>query len=257
MAYRMKINIIVQMLTLSCSADQFSKTLFKVLNVQDSYKLIHLLFPGIGPFLSTADDPRTVNLGQPLQIPCPAHEPSHGAVYTWQGSENIEFSRNARRAISPGGELFIMFVTDEDINEINQLKGISCVITGANTIYRSGPVTLQKSQEGKELLFYILYYVLQLDAVGYALSWTLEEVSFRFKLWQRSLCSFMLLGKTVHFHNTCLSPARCIMGTGKFHAKALPCRVEATLSENNLPADIFINILLTIIYVIPTVAFLL
>lgn len=59
-----------------------------------------------------------------------------------------------------------MFVTDEDINKIEQLKGIHCTITGANTIYQSGPVTLQKRQQGKELPFYILYYVLQLDAVG-------------------------------------------------------------------------------------------
>ena len=85
----------------------------------------------------------TVHLGQPQRIPCPAHGVSPGAVFTWTGADNIGFERTLRIAILPDGTLFIMFVTEKDINLIKQLNGISCTMTGANTMYRSGPVTLE------------------------------------------------------------------------------------------------------------------
>lgn len=90
-----------------------------------------------------------------------------------------------------------MFVTDEDINEIAQLKGIRCTITGANRIYQSGPVTLQKRQQGKELLFYILYYTVcvTVGCCGIRIELELEQVLFRFKLWRRSLCVIYVIGK--------------------------------------------------------------
>ena len=131
----------------------------ELVNLQDSPELqvIPLLFPDIKPFESQAAETITVDLGQSLRIPCPAHGTSYGAVYTWSGDQNIDFPRNARRAISPVGELFIMFVTDDDINLVNQLKGISCTVTGANTIYNSGPITLRKRLPGNNLLYYTLY----------------------------------------------------------------------------------------------------
>ena len=129
----------------------------ELVSSQDSPELIPLLIPDIRPFLSQAAETITVDLGQSLKISCPAHGTSHGAVYTWSGDQNIEFTRNARRAISPAGELFIMFVTDEDIDFITQVKGISCTMTGANTIYKSGPRILKKRQQGNDLLYYILY----------------------------------------------------------------------------------------------------
>ena len=85
----------------------------------------------------------TVHLGQPQRIPCPAHGVSPGAVFTWTGADNIGFEITLRIAMLPDGTLFIMFVTEKDINLIKQLNGISCTMTGANTMYRSGPVTLE------------------------------------------------------------------------------------------------------------------
>ena len=123
------------------------------MDLQDSPELSLLSFPDIRPFQSTAPQTIIVDLGQPLQIPCPPHGDSYGAVYTWSGGENIEFPRNDRRAISATGELFIMYVTEEDIKLAEQLKGISCTMTGANTIYKSGPITLQK-RTGNNLLHY-------------------------------------------------------------------------------------------------------
>ena len=126
------------------------------MDLQDSPELSLLSFPDIRPFLSTAPRTITVDLGQPLQIPCPAHRASYGAVYTWSGGENIKFPRNDRRAISATGELFIMFITEDDIKLTEQLKGISCTMTGANIIFKSGPLTLKK-RAGNNLLHCVLY----------------------------------------------------------------------------------------------------
>ena len=126
------------------------------MDLQDSPELSLLSFPDIRQFESTAPRTITVDLGEPLQIPCPAHGASYGAVYTWSGGENIKFPRNDRRAISATGELFIMFVTEDDIKLTEQLKGISCTMTGANTIFKSGPLTLKK-RAGNNLLHCVLY----------------------------------------------------------------------------------------------------
>ena len=101
----------------------------------------------------------TVDLGQSLRIPCPARGTSYGAVFSWYGTVNVEFKRNSRRAILPAGDMFIMFVTDEDISKTEELNGIKCTMTGANTIYRSGPITLKKRRPGNNLLYYILYCI--------------------------------------------------------------------------------------------------
>ena len=59
----------------------------------------------------------------------------------------------------PTGELFIMFVTDDDVKLAEKLKGIRCTMTGGNAIFTSGPITLQKRQQGNNLLYYSLYCV--------------------------------------------------------------------------------------------------
>ena len=115
--------------------------------------------PDISSFQNSDAQTLTVDLGQPLQIPCPAHGTSYGAVYSWYGTVNVEFKRNSRRAILPSGDMFIMFVTDEDVSKTEELKGIKCTMTGANTIYRSGPITLKKRRPGNDLLHYILYCI--------------------------------------------------------------------------------------------------
>ena len=44
-----------------------------------------------------------------------------------------------------------MFVEKEDIDEINEREGIRCTMSGANTYYPSGALTLRKS--GKNLTY--------------------------------------------------------------------------------------------------------
>ena len=125
--------------------------------LEDSPELIPLLFPAIKPFRSRAAQTLTVDLGQFLWIPCPEHGESYGAVYSWYGTVNVEFRRNSRRVILPTGDLVIIFVTDEDITKIEQLKGIRCTMAGADTVYQSGPIFLKKRLPGNDLLYYILY----------------------------------------------------------------------------------------------------
>ena len=121
--------------------------------------LIPLLLPDLRSFHSSDGQTLTVDLGQSLRIPCPAHGESYGATFSWKGTSHAHFKRNSRRAILPAGELFIMFVTDEDITTIENLKGIRCTMTGANTVYKSGPITLKKRRPGNDLLYYILYCI--------------------------------------------------------------------------------------------------
>ena len=131
--------------------------ILNVVNLEDSPELIPLLFLVIRSFQSKDAQTLIVDLGQSLRIPCPPHGESPGAVYSWYGTVNAEFKRNSRRAILPAGDLFIMFVTDEDIFKIEQLKGIRCTMTGADTIYQSGPITLRKRIPGNDLLYFILH----------------------------------------------------------------------------------------------------
>ena len=174
-----------------------------MLKLQDSPELILVLFPDIRPFLSAAAKTEIIDLGNPIEISCPAHGASYGAVYTWSGAENIEFPRSSRRAISPTGELFIMFVTEEDITLTEQLKGISCTMTGGNAIYRSGAITLRKRQQGNDLLYYSLFCLTvgccgmpnELDSVAHVQVRALAEV-FVFHL-----CSWKLLKVVRNYGN--------------------------------------------------------
>ena len=97
-----------------------------------------------------------VDLGEPLNIQCPPHEPNYGADYTWESTNRIQFKRDETRAISPDGTVFVMFVTQKDVDEIVGLKGIGCTIVGGNAIYRSGLITLRK-RAGNQSLGYFYY----------------------------------------------------------------------------------------------------
>jgi len=99
----------------------------------------------VGEFNNEFPVVKDVNLGKPFNFACPPHKPSYGVSFTWEGKDKIQFKRNERRGISPiNGDLFIMFVTQEDINEINGIQGIKCTMSGANTFYHSGALTLRK-----------------------------------------------------------------------------------------------------------------
>jgi len=110
----------------------------------------------VGGFTSNVNQTLIVDLGQSLRVPCPQHRPNYGASYSWAGSDLSPFKRDHHRSISPNGELFIMFVTQQDIDEIASLHGIRCTITGANIFYQSGPLMVKKRSPGKNSSFIIV-----------------------------------------------------------------------------------------------------
>ena len=96
----------------------------------------------MGEFTDTTPWAKQVTLGTSQSFTCPARQPSYGVSFTWIGKDQIKFKRNERRAIAPNGNLFIMYVTRDDVNEINGLGGIRCTMSAANTYYSSGALTL-------------------------------------------------------------------------------------------------------------------
>ena len=107
----------------------------------------------VGEFPDETPVEKVVDLGSPFSYACPAHQPSYGISFSWQGRDMIQLERTERRGIWPStGDLFIMFVTEEDIDEINGLGGIKCTMSAANTFYSSGALTLKKRTPGKMCL---------------------------------------------------------------------------------------------------------
>lgn len=110
----------------------------------------------VGAFISPTNVLVKVNLGDPFTFDCPPREHSYGVVYSWgnaDGTGHYTFARNDRRSISSNGTLFITYLTQNDIDEIDSYKGIKCIISGANSFQRSGTLRLEKidkNQTGKE-----------------------------------------------------------------------------------------------------------
>ena len=100
-----------------------------------------------------------VDLGEEFSAYCPQHTPSFGVSYSWQervSQRNIQFKRNDRRAITQTGQLLIMYVTQQDLDDFEQYdsQGIRCFMTGANTFESSGLLTLKTRNPGE---FFVLF----------------------------------------------------------------------------------------------------
>ena len=104
---------------------------------------------------------KPVDLGQEFSFDCPPHESSYGVSYSWQGKVNekdtIQLKRTDRRAISPTGQLFIMYVIQEDIEELAEFQnqGIKCFMHGAGSYQSSGLLKLKKRTPGKTIFVYL------------------------------------------------------------------------------------------------------
>ena len=125
-------------------------------------KFIIFLFPYtvVGKF----NDPETkqvvqsVDLGEEFSYACPQHSPSYGVSYSWVGKSagsDIQFTRNERRAITQTGHLFIMFVTEDDLKELEgyQNQGIHCDISAAKRFESSSLLKLTKKNQGEFFVF--------------------------------------------------------------------------------------------------------
>jgi len=108
----------------------------------------------VGNFINKKDVVEKVDLGEPFQFRCPQHTVGFGASYVWLQNKRHEtqFSRDKRRGISPNGTLFITYVTQEDINHIDNSQGIKCRMIAGNSYQDSGTLKLEKNnsqQSGK------------------------------------------------------------------------------------------------------------
>ena len=114
----------------------------------------------VGEFSNQNDQEVLVDLGQEFSYNCPQHSASYGVSYSWQGKINnvdIRFKRNDRRAISQTGQLLIMYITQQDLDEFAEYdsQGIRCFMTGANRFESSGILKLKKKTAGK---FFVFFY---------------------------------------------------------------------------------------------------
>jgi len=100
-----------------------------------------------------------VDLGQNFSYYCPQHSPSFGISYSWKekvSERDIQFKRNDRRAITPTGQLLIMYVTQQDLDDFEEYdsKGIRCFMTAANRFESSGLLKLKKRTPGEFFAFF-------------------------------------------------------------------------------------------------------
>ena len=123
-------------------------------------KFIIFLFPYtvVGEFLEAKQEVRSVDLGEEFSYACPQHSPSYGVSYSWMGKSNnqeIQFKGNERRAITQTGHLFIMFVTEDDLKELEgyENQGIRCQISAANRFETSSLLKLTKKNQGEFFVF--------------------------------------------------------------------------------------------------------
>ena len=101
---------------------------------------------------------QSVDLGEEFSYACPQHSPSYGVSYSWMGKSNnqkIQFKGNERRAITQTGHLFIMFVTEDDLKELEgyEDQGIHCEISGAKRFETSSLLKLTKKNQGEFFVF--------------------------------------------------------------------------------------------------------
>ena len=123
-------------------------------------KFIIFLFPYtvVGQFLEAKQEVRSVDLGAEFSYACPQHSPSYGVSYSWMGKSNnqkIQFKGNERRAITQTGHLFIMFVTEDDLKELEgyEDQGIHCEISAAKRFETSSLLKLTKKNQGEFFVF--------------------------------------------------------------------------------------------------------
>jgi len=101
---------------------------------------------------------QSVDLGEEFSYSCPQHSLSYGVSYSWMGKSNnqkIQFKGNERRAITQTGHLFIMFVTEDDLKELEgyEDQGIHCEISAAKRFETSSLLKLTKKNQGE---FFVL-----------------------------------------------------------------------------------------------------
>ena len=93
-----------------------------------------------------------VTRGKPVTLVCPPRvKEGFGVQYSWLKTTRDEsqvFQANQRRATTPEGNMHIMYVTEDDINFIQNLTGIQCRVLAAGTYEDSNNVNVKEVGSG-------------------------------------------------------------------------------------------------------------
>ena len=126
----------------------------------DNFVIFLFPYTVVGQFNDTESKQveQSVDLGDEFSYACPQHSPSYGVSYSWMGKSNnqkIQFKGNERRAITQTGHLFIMFVTEDDLKELEgyENQGIHCEISAAKRFETSSLLKLTKKNQGEFFVF--------------------------------------------------------------------------------------------------------
>ena len=126
----------------------------------DNFVIFLFPYTVVGEFNDTESKQveQSVDLGDEFSYACPQHSPSYGVSYSWMGkstNQKIQFKGNERRAITQTGHLFIMFVTEDDLKELEgyENQGIHCEISAAKRFETSSLLKLTKKNPGEFFVF--------------------------------------------------------------------------------------------------------
>ena len=126
----------------------------------DNFVIFLFPYTVVGEFNDTEPKQveQSVDLGDEFSYACPQHAPSYGVSYSWTGKiagSRIQFQGNERRAITQSGQLFMMFVTEDDLKELEEYEnqGIHCEISAAKRFETSSLLKLTKKNQGEFFVF--------------------------------------------------------------------------------------------------------
>ena len=106
-------------------------------------------------------------LGSQVNLTCPDHTEGLGQLYYWGqlpdqvkpilwGNGDVE----PLAFIGENGELIFSYLTQDHVNKVNQLGGISCILYQLQAAHQSVRISIEKDGEGKpQILLNELDYV--------------------------------------------------------------------------------------------------
>lgn len=136
--------------------------------------MLHIIyfFPALGKFkngsrLGGKDLKVKATLGSQVNLTCPDHTEGEGQLYYWgelpdQGKPVLWGNGDEQRLafIGEHGELIFSYLTQDHVNKINQLGGISCILYQLQAALASVRISIEKDGEGNpQVLLNELDYV--------------------------------------------------------------------------------------------------
>ena len=98
---------------------------------------------------------RNITIGQPFELKCPPHTDGNGMDYRW-ATPPLNFlnpgTPNERVFLSDhDGTLYFSYITANDVKEINQIGGLSCILSLDYSILEASvKITLRSDGKGNK-----------------------------------------------------------------------------------------------------------